>query len=304
MPATKSLRLRWNAVCCTAGFGEIEHYARRLWQFSSVFLHVGLQQEILQTLASPALAALKKQQPHLAFKYLSRRYLLQGLSTAQRGRLLQHHYACLTRHFPTTCLQRLATQRLPLWQSRIETRQYLIELGFSQDLDEGELTLFFSCQGRDTSHLAFSFAAAEQLGESAQESLLISRVQGGLGCYEEIRQATRDLRQVAPSHLLFAALRGIAQALAIRLAIGVPGHRQVCHRGLARQQNFTQAYDAFWESLGADQAASGLFLLPLDRPEKPLQLIKQHHRARTQAKRELKASLANEVASLLNSQLG
>ena len=55
------------------------------------------------------------------------------------------------------------------------------------------------------------------------------------------------------------------------------------------------AYDEFWMELGAERATDKFFRSPIPLREKPIDLIKKGHRARTRKKRAMKQQIADAV---------
>jgi hypothetical protein len=60
--------------------------------------------------------------------------------------------------------------------------------------------------------------------------------------------------------------------------------------------DFTTIYDEFWLSMGARELGDlGYYYTPIPIPQKPLELIKQHHRNRARKRREHRAAVADQA---------
>ena len=86
-------------------------------------------------------------------------------------------------------------------------------LGYSDPVDqEGELSLVFRRRGTAIFTLSFSFVPGRLCSLEDAHVLLITRIQGTKGCFEDIRMATRLMEDVSPANVLLACAAGIGLA--------------------------------------------------------------------------------------------
>lgn len=271
-------------------------FARILWGFTT---NIYRQLEILRIMTSPVLLGLVRFDPILPFKYLTRGYLAGGLTVAERASCLAHHYRQLNARFPGAILRRILYGEVTLLEVRENDNVFAIVLGFSRlDVREGELFLHLQVDGSTIFILQFTIIPGWVVKSERADVLLISRLQGMKGCYRQIHLATKAFQEVAPAALLFATLQGIGQALGIREMAGVCATSQFCYSEDC-SASFEGAYDDFWIKLGADKATASFFSIPFRPLEKPLESIKNGHKARTKKKRAFKRQIADAVSRFL-----
>jgi uncharacterized protein VirK/YbjX len=161
---------------------------------------------------------------------------------------------------------------------------------------EGELALKLLVDRNVVFVLACTIVPGQVVGSTATHAVLISRLQGVKGCYDEITLATRAFREVAPAALLVAALRGVAEACEVTALAGVCAERQVNYSD-ELSAAFARTYDDFFSELGAARNPAGFYLSPLPLEEKPLALIKKGHKKRTKEKRAFKQQVATGICA-------
>jgi hypothetical protein len=145
--------------------------------------------------------------------------------------------------------------------------------------------------------LAFTIVPGWVVKSKASEVLLISRIQGVRGRYDEISLATKSLWGIAPSPLLLAAMQGFGRALGIEefASVSSTTHRYSFEEEYAA--HVESNYDGFFEALGVPKTPYGYFSSPIPLEDKPLALIKRGHKIRTKQKRAFKEEVQNAFAS-------
>ncbi len=282
---------------------SFDHSPARLlslpWAFTTNIL---LQFEIIRILALPPFASLVRREPIFPFKYLTRGYLALGLSPAERAASLAHHYRSLHAIFPAPVLRRILHQEVTLLEEQISGSLFSVRLSAARDVarewKEGELTLVLHVDGARVYILQFTIVPGWVVKSSAPNVMLISRLQGIRGGYDQVRLATKAFLEVAPPALLLAALQGIAQVSGIDELAGVSAVGQFSYLP-AYAETFRAIYDDFWIELGARKISASFYASPIPPQEKSLATITNGHKSRTRKKRAFKQKIAERVARLL-----
>ncbi len=272
------------------------------WKFSriprkllNVLGNLTAHRRLSRLLALPEFTELTNRHPQLPYLYLGSRYLARRFTVAARCTALIHHYSYLHANLPDAFLSRILFDEVTLWDQNIQMHRYSLTLGFSRPIrNEGELSISFQVDGVTVSLLSFTIVPGHLVGLQVEHALLVSRMQGERGCFEQIRHATKALNDVSPSLLLVAALQGVADALGIRYSAAVCAIDQVANKE-PESLDFKAAYDEFWVSLGATKGMSDLFHLPFPLPEKSLDLVKQKYRLRVKSRRQFRRQVAEDV---------
>jgi hypothetical protein len=263
------------------------------------------QVQILAILGHPAYAGLRRAFPRLPFKYLEDRYLAEGLTLEDRAACLLHHYRRLLHKLPHGVLRGLAEQEAELLEMRdAEGARYAVKMGLPRLFqDEGEMLLKLQVDGTEIFVLSFTMTPGRVVGSRNEDVLLITRLQGVPGRFEEIQRTTRALNDVAPGAFLMAALQGLAEAWGIREMAAICARR---HRSYEARYagELTAAYDEFFLALGAQRNGKEFFVSRLPLSLKPLTLVKRGHKLRTRQKRAFKQEIAERVARRLQEMQG
>jgi uncharacterized protein VirK/YbjX len=260
------------------------------------------QRKLRRLLNQPSLGALRAEHPEIVYRpYL--RYLATSFTKTARRAALYHHYATLAARVSNTFFAELLQQRPLLWQMRVGADLFDIRISFTCKLHhEGDLQLIFLRNSEPLYYLAFTITPGSLVGCTADDVMLIARLQGIAGNFEAIRGATRACMDVSPPALLMAALQGIGKALNIGMIAGVTNKEQLtAHMGADRHVYFD--YDAFWSTY-VGNAAEKFYVIRVPIPEKPLAQISTMHRRRTRLKRQFKREVAAVAAAALRSRLG
>jgi len=257
------------------------------------------QVEILRLLALRPFQELIRLDPIFPFKYLTRGYLVSDLLPSERAACFVHHYRCLQANLPALILQQVLYREAVLLEKEVNGRCLSVHLSLARsEVREGELMLVLRVDGVDTYYLQFTIVPGGIVKSDAADVIMISRLQGMKGCYDEIRLATKVFREIAPPALLLAVLHGIAQLCGIDQMAGVSAASQFCFDEQSAE-SFQSAYDNFWVELGAERISRTFFLSSIPPVEKSLESVGNGHKSRTRKKREMKKQIADDVFHLL-----
>jgi len=272
-------------------------FARLVWAFST---NIVRQIEILRILARPAFKPLVRLEPIFPFKYLTRGYLVRGLSPAERAASFAHHYRCLSAMFPAPILQQILYGDITLLEKQAQDHFFSVHLGLARtEVREGELYLALQVDGVTAYILQFTIVPGWVVKSDAADVLMISRLQGIKGRYRQVHLATKAFLDVAPPALLLALLHGIAKLGAIDEMAGISATKQFSYVEKCADA-FQSAYDDFWVELGAKRITASFFACPVPPPEKSLDCITNGHKSRARKKRAFKQQLAEDVFRLLS----
>lgn len=272
------------------GIVELIKALARLCKDERPLVAIARHCNIVEFFNQPSMAALK---PRLfADRYLGR-YLTKSLRKPERRDILLHHYRCIANRAAPDFLQRAIANPYVLWSKKDDKGCYSMTLTLNTSGDyEGDLLLSFMNGAQPIFGIAFSIVPGSAIGSDAAELLFVGRVQGAKHRFDEIKQATKACRDVAPQHMLMIAVQSIAQALRIDTVAGVTDEDQLA------DEDFRFGYDAFWENWHGRRTAH-FYEIPIPLPQTALSDIQTGHRRRTRKKREFKGKVANEIACKL-----
>jgi hypothetical protein len=268
-----------------------------------VLTNMGAAFHILQLFRVKVFKDFLHTNPRFLFKCLIRDYLAQGLTVAESMACFLHHYRSLHAHLPSRLLYRTFSSTITLHEGKQNDTPYSITFCFSRDFEkEGELSLNLLVDRAPVFVLSFTIVPGWVVRSQAVDVLLISRLQGVHGYFNQIRRVTRALHDVGPAALLLAALHGFAATLGIGEFAAVSATRQSSYTeelsGL-----YIGAYDDFFSGLGLVINDAGFFLSPIPHQDKPLSSIKQGHKLRTREKRAFKRQIAQAVCHVLQQEI-
>jgi uncharacterized protein VirK/YbjX len=273
---------------------------RILWSLAT---NIGTQRAIFRLLSQPAFKRVVAEDPRFLFKYLTRNYLVRGLSVADRATCFMHHYSTLIERFPEENRRQILHDNVSLIKIAEGETNVSILMGLSKtEVREGELRLSLHVNGSIVYVLQFTIVPGKVLGCSAKSVLLVSRLQGVKGCYQKVKLATKTCNDVSPPALLFTALQGIAEGNQIDKIAGVSARDQFSyHEDFSKI--FAEAYDGFFEEHGGIRTESNLYFIELPLQEKPLEQVPEGHKLRTKKKRAFKAKIREIVRSELRNMI-
>ena len=185
----------------------------------------------------------------------------------------------------------LEQPRQALWRSEEEP---CCSIWLSADLGrhlEGDFELAFKLDGVAIYTLSFSIGPNLANPAPGDVAMLVGRVQGKRGRFDDIRLATKALKGVSPPALLVSAAEGIALALNLSHICGVAASEQL---SCSNQGAEYFDYDGFWESLSG-RRIGGWYRFDAPFPHKPSSQTATHHRRRARQRRLFRDTVREEV---------
>jgi uncharacterized protein VirK/YbjX len=233
-------------------------------------------------------------------------YLCSTLSRGSRPVRVDcfyYNYAFLLTAFSPSNFAKIADEEISLFEHSHDDHIYRIVLALAPSArHEGEIALLFKRDNEPLYLVSFNIVPGHALGLQAESAILLSRMQGMKGMFPQIRQATKDFKEVSPQAALVAALDGLAQSLGLEHIAGISAPNLFCYRE-ERSESLRHGYDLFFASLGARGPIDGFFHLDTPIPQKRLNLVKQGHRLRTKAKHKLKHGITEAVRASVQAVL-
>lgn len=224
---------------------------------------------------------------HDLFHHLSRRYyLMKDLTPRQRVQCRLSHYRFEEQSFDLVYKRQVySPEGLVLWQKTVDGTHFRVMLGLADRYAaEGDLGISLLVDGERLHAIFFSWV----------ERAMVQN--GDMGVFIALNQGRRQhecqgkfnlaFPHNSPNFACYAALQGLAQAIGMNRLLAVSSHRQVCYSS-RRDDNFSKSYNLFWEAAGGVKDSSGIYVLPVPRPMKPLHEIPIKHRKRAANRRVL-----------------
>jgi len=231
--------------------------------------------------------------------FLQPNYLARTLTAPERLACHFHNTAYLCERFTPSALLALYGEGVELFSRAEGEVAASCRLAANRKApNQGELSLSLVVGGEEVYALGFSFVPGPIFRAEETTVPLIARMQGAARSFEDIRLATKMFRDIAPQAVLFAALQGIAERLGVRHILGAPGRLQPSYSE-RNAEALKRNYDEFFEAVGAAPESGGFYVYDRALFVDILDHMPAKHRARTKAKRRLKAALAAEAAQAL-----
>lgn len=239
-------------------------------------------------------------QPTLPCK-VHRTYLAANMPRAQHVSGLCDHYRFVGERMPHSMhLGHLGkeTYKLASFIGKDEAT-YSISMNSSLHLDkEGEITLRFL--GFDDEPLAMvTFALINFQGVA---TLFIGAIQGPSQNvdHSRIQQATKACHGLFPKRILMEAVLLFAEKMNMQqvFAVGNETHIYTNRRYSKRKKSFFADYNAFWETLGAQQHDNGYFSFPLQVKHRSLEDVPSKKRAEYRRRYQLLDEMETQIRNL------
>lgn len=222
------------------------------------------------------------------FHHLSNRhYLAKSLSVRQRIRFALTHYCFEVAIFNSQYKRAVyLEQGLTLWTKSINGVNFRITLSMGGRMTpEGDLCLVLFVDQTRLHSTNFSWVNSHFANGAEGVIPFITRNQGC--CLEDTETlATFEaaFSNNSPRFFCLAAMQGIARAINADRMIGINSALQICYKP-NEIKHFVNAYDAFWESVGASKIPSYGYSIPVPFFNKPLSEIVSRHRKRAASRR-------------------
>jgi uncharacterized protein VirK/YbjX len=226
-------------------------------------------------------------------KFAQSEYFAKSISGKSSCDFYYHHHSFLCDALDATAYETLLHDGVVLFARQPGEVEYKIVLHASREYqNEGELSLTFQAKTETLYTFSFTIVPGWIVGLPDPSIPLVSRMQGRPGRFGDIRLATREIMNISPQALLFAALQGIARALGLERIAGVCGANHVGF-DVKNAHMFAQAYDDFFASVGAQGPVGGFYVASALPARGASWFVKPGHRLRTRAKRKFKAEVAD-----------
>jgi uncharacterized protein VirK/YbjX len=283
------------------GLGVLNTCSRMLL----IAFHLGQHRQVLKSIGGAHTKGILKTYSRVVYRY-TLPYLSMNFERSERQQMLKGHYDLLNTALHASFFERVLGDSMVLWEQDIDGSKFSISVGGPCLHREGDLTLVFKMDGCPLYRIAYSLLKLNLLNikplpqqDVSEHVIYVGQVQGYPGGFDQIRQATKMCRDVAPADLLMAAVSGFADAMGINMVAGVGYENSLSHHNLVKlNSNFS--YAEFWEKHHGVRSEGGHYILQVPLVEKPINLIKSNHRGRTMFKRELKKSIADEASRIMS----
>lgn len=223
-------------------------------------------------------------------------YLARSFSWPQRLQLYFGHYSYLIATLTDSAVHELISCHENVYVHPVGRAEYRVVLTATHERhEEGELQLQLQLDCEALYVMGFTIVPGEALGLPDRHVVLISRMQGVLHTFSEIRQATKDFGEIHPKALLLAALKGVTQALGITAILGVAAANQIafdkCPAG-----SLEKIYDEFFAAAGAERWGEQFFILASDGESRASTAASRSHIKRAERKHRLKDEITASAA--------
>ncbi len=265
-----------------------------------VLVNFGRHREILTILKLQPFDEIAQDSPGFAFKYATPNYLARGFTLSERVSCFLHHYRRLHSTFSEGALRQILFEELTIHRMSNGANSFAITIG-SPDPNshlEGELCLNLRLNGKNIFGLSFTVVPGWVVRSDAAEILLVTRLQGAVGCTSEIKLACRVVYYFSPRGVLLAALEGIADALAIGHIEAISAKMQRAYTE-DRSDIFKNGYDDFFETTGMSKTPAGFYSSPVPIEGKPLEFFKGSAKWRAKKRRLMVQHIQSACSSCL-----
>jgi uncharacterized protein VirK/YbjX len=229
--------------------------------------------------------------PLAAFKYLGDHLALSLGPSLRREALIAHH-ARLSESLSLRAVNRIRGGT-ELWRRDIagdSALSLVLEPSMLAPM-EGELQLRFSFRS-ELYVLTFLLAPGHVFSSDRSIVLFIGGLQGRIGCRQEIREASKLNREIAPAAMLFLAVQAVAREVGAEELLAIGEADQISMSYSPSMVRFN--YGTFWTEVGGVRRGD-FYSLPLEPSHRPLSAIPLTHRSRTRRKREEKRRIRESI---------
>ena len=234
--------------------------------------------------------------------FLHSHYLVKTLRPQQRLQCYNRHFEYLVGALKPFALSEMFVAGLVVFERVVDGKKYQISIAMPQmHRNQGELAISLLGDGAELYAIGFTLVPGAVFSLASDVVILISRMQGASGSFEGVHQAAKAFRDVTPQALLFAALQGCARALRLERILGASARLQLSY-STTEAAHFQRCYDEFYELVGAG-LSGGIYVFDCAATGSIFDNMPLKHRARTKAKRKLKAEISAAAAEALGAQL-
>jgi uncharacterized protein VirK/YbjX len=242
------------------------------------------------------------------FHHLSRRgYLIEDLSMRKRIDYVYLHYWFEEHAFDQRYKTRLYSKEggLPLWEREMDCKRFSITLTTTPwwAAPEGELSISLLVDGKTVHYMSFNWIDGGIAGLSQPIVPFIGCNQGAsLKVQQEMAVFNQAFPNNSPRFFCFAAIQGVAKAIGSTHVVAVKCNANIQFKHKDKN-NFVNAYDEFWTSLGGMEMPCGKYLIALPFYAKPLEKISAKHRKRASIRRSFWNDISNSAQENLRSHV-
>ena len=225
---------------------------------------------------------LQTQNAGVFLKHLRKAYAC-NLSTAERARIVAHHYSVVRERLGLNFLSNSIDRGVCVWSANDDPMGPRIIARTANQYDfESELNLQFIL-GSELLYIMSAVVAPGTLWQSDEPSVMvITRVQGIRLKTPQMKAATAICGDCAPRLLLFAAMEGLAISLGVSQIIGIGVRQQIATAfGSVKSPSFNENYDLFWRSLNGHFRLDGNYNLTAPSLHTSLDSVPSKHRTRS-----------------------
>jgi uncharacterized protein VirK/YbjX len=260
--------------------------ARLMWRALTNF---GSLRRVMHFLSAPTFIDAVQDNPKLAFKFLTDRYLMDGLSIKERADCFLHHYGLLHERFPTRALRQILTWGMDLCEINEGGVRFAVRCGMSRPAGkEGEHSLVLLADGEVVYTIAFTFVPGHITQSKHPDVILVSRLQGEPAFpFDKLKIVQQAAARLRFGSLLLSSLDGIALAFGIKEIACVSSELQHSYAP-AFANRFKHAYEELFDERGFTLNKTGLYVSPVPMPERVRDEGKRKYATRDRARRALR----------------
>jgi len=265
-----------------------------------LLLNLPQQLRLIQTTKSPKFKPLLETNKIFFYKHLSV-YISKKINARRRIDLINLHYSFVNQHLADDFISRIVEKSIEIWKIEVLEGTFTIELAYPISINrvyqydnEGEISLRikFNDEVVHTGGFTISKCKNKMTSDPFENSIIVGRIQGAKNNPELIRCATKALHDISPANVALCAYKGIADCIQTEFILGTSNELRV----VEKDEVFFD-YNKHWIDAGAVLNNDGLYLLPVNQQDKPIELITQKHRSRTIKKRNFKKGIRDGVCA-------
>ena len=270
------------------------------FEFCRFLLGIGECRELIRLLNHRPFAEVVRNSLGFAFKYLVPNYLMRGTTGAECISCFLHHYRRMHSALPEHALRQIMRGDATFYEVSNGGNCFSLTIGLSTPPfdKEGELTLGLQVNGKTIFSMSFTIVPGWVVKSDSQEVLLISRLQGTLGCRPQMKLVRKYLYEYSPRRLLLAAVQGVADIFEVNQMVAVCADNQRSLK-VGLSEILKKAYDDFFAKQGMVRTSAGFYSGPLSNEGKPLTSYQGRARARARKRRKMRQQIQSACTAFL-----